>query len=611
MKNTFLSALLLSAAFSPALAQEGRVGSRPVEPAGQQLPDHRAANVRVDGAVVEPLKLPPDASALTVPAGYQVSVFAQDLGNARMLAVADDGTVYLTRRDEGDVQMLRDTNNDGRADFVKTVARRPGMHGIAIDGRTVFLVTQRDVYTAPIAADGSFGALTRIIDDLPDAGQHPNRTIAVGPDGMLYISVGSTCNACNETSPESATIVRASKDGKSRTIHASGLRNTIGFDWHPRTGQLWGLDHGIDWLGDQQQIEELNRIDPGKQYGWPYIYGMGGHNPQDEPPGKLTMADWDRMSERAILGTDAHSAPMQMAFYRGADFPASEQGNAFAAFRGSWNRSDPSGYDIRRVRFDEAGNPTAIEPFVTGYLSKTQGGGWGRRGRLAGLAVARDGALLFSDDENGVIYRVAFEGSEAPGAALPRFKLATPMPLEPRPKGSALALAREETRTAGKLAASSPSFRANAPIPQRYSAYYEGISPPLAWSGLPSGAQSVAILMEDPDAAVGNPFVHWVAWNIPAAIAALPESVPTIPQVPDLGNLRQGRNTRGSTGYFGPRPPVGDKPHRYRFQFFALDTMLNILPGSDRETLLRAMTGHVLAKGELVGTYGQAAPPPK
>ncbi len=608
-RSVLLASVVLPVA---AMAQEmpGRVGSRSVEPAGQALPDHKAANVRVEGAIVEPLKLPPDVSALKAPPGYKVSIFAQGLGNARMLAVADDGTVYLTRRTEGDVLMLRDTNGDGRAEAPVTVARRAGMHGIAIDGRTVYLVTQIDVYSAPILPDGRFGVLTRIIDDLPDTGQHPNRTIAVGGDGMLYISVGSTCNACAERSPESAAILRASKDGKSRTIYASGLRNTIGFGWHPRTGQLWGLDHGIDWLGDEQQPEELNKIDQGKGYGWPYIYAQGGHNPQDDPPGELTMADWDAMNERSVLGTDAHAAPMQMAFYKGAMFPAAEQGNAFAAFRGSWNRSDPSGYDVRRVRFDAAGNPVAIEPFVTGFLTRTQGGGIGHRGRLAGLAVAQDGALLFTDDENGVIYRVSYEGPDRAGSNLAGV-MPGPMPLEPRPKGETLAMARDETQGRGSLRVGSPRFATRAAIPAEHSAWYQDVSPPLSWSGAPAGTKSFALLMEDPDAKMGKPFVHWVAWNIPATVMKFDEALPTFPQVPQLGKMRQGRNTRGSIGYYGPRPPVGDRPHRYHFQIFALDTLLEIKPGSDRETLIAAMAGHVLAKGETVGLYGQATPPVK
>ena len=137
------------------------------------------------------------------------------------------------------------------------------------------------------------------------------------------------------------------------------------------------------------------------------------------------------------------------------------------------------------------------------------------------------------------------------------------------------------------------------------------VSPALSWTSVPAGTRTLALLMEDPDASSAKPFVHWVAWNIAPDLAALPEAVPTTPQVPDLMNLRQGRNTRGSTGYYGPRPPVGDPPHHYHFQLFALDTSLNLVPGSSREELLAAMGGHVLAKGDLMGTFAQENPPPQ
>ena len=198
----------------------------------------------------------------------------------------------------------------------------------------VYLATVNDVYVADVKPDGTFGELQRIINDLPDGGQHPNRTLGIGPDGMLYISAGSTCNACAETSPESATILRASKDGKSRTIFAKGLRNTIGFDWQPGSGALYGMDHGIDWLGDQEQVEELNKIDQGKQYGWPYIYGKSQFNPQDDPPNGITLEQWAKQSTEPQLGYTAHSAPMQMAFYDGNAFPSEYSGDAFIAMRG-------------------------------------------------------------------------------------------------------------------------------------------------------------------------------------------------------------------------------------------------------------------------------------
>ena len=181
----------------------------------------RAASVEVVGHVVKPEQLSPTSvqpQAFKLPAGFSVNVFAEGLGKPRMLEVADDGSVYVTRREPGDVVVLRDTNSDGRSDDIRTAVRRPMLHGIAIDGRRVYLVSVNDVFTADIISDGTFGNVTRIVDDLPEGGQHPNRTIRLGPDKHLYVSVsvGSTCNACDETSPENATLLRISPDGKSR-----------------------------------------------------------------------------------------------------------------------------------------------------------------------------------------------------------------------------------------------------------------------------------------------------------------------------------------------------------------------------------------------------------
>jgi len=163
----------------------------------------------------------------------------------------------------------------------------------------------------------------------------------------------------------------------------------------------------------------------------------------------------------------------------------------------------------------------------------------------------------------------------------------------------ALAAARSETRATATIAVTSPAFAAGAAIPLRHSAYGDGVSPALRWSGLPAGTRSLALMMEDPDATSARPFVHWLAWNIDPAAGSLPEGV-----APDASGLVQGRNNRRSNGYFGPRPP-GSRPHHYHFQLFALDAPLNLPAGADREALLAAMNGHVLAQGDLVGLFGK------
>jgi Raf kinase inhibitor-like YbhB/YbcL family protein len=576
-------------------------------PAHSQQGD--GTRVAIAAAIVKPDKVaatPERIAALKVPPGFKITAFATGLKNIRIIAVAPDGTIYVSRRDQGDVLMLRDGDGDGRADGPPvTVASRAGAHGLAVRDGKLYLATVKEVFEADIQRDGTLSALRMIIGDLPDAGQHPNRTLAFGPDGMLYISAGSTCNDCNENNPENATLLRATADGKQRTIFATGLRNTIGFDWQPRTGELWGMDHGIDFLGDDEQPEELNKIELGKQYGWPHVYGAGAIYPQSTPVGDITKQEWKAHSEPMVLGYTAHAAPMQLLFYRGAGFPAEYQGDAFVTLRGSWNRSTPSGYEIVRVRFAD-GQPTSIEPFVSGFLTD---GGKTHIARLVGLAMARDGALLMADDANGVLYRVAYMGTGKATAVLPAPPAGPMQQQTQRGNNVPLALVRPESRSSASLAVQSTAFRPDQLMAQKYSEYADGVSPPLSWQAV-AGARSYAIIMEDPDAP-NRPFVHWLAWNIPAAVTSLPEGLQEQPRLTEPEGVLQGRTTRGSTGYYGPRPPVGDAPHHYHVQVFALDTMLPLGFGADRDQLLKALQGHVLAKGALVGRYAQQQQPPK
>ena len=332
-------------------------------------PPEYTSDVSISTHILQPAQLPaPDLGTLKVPAGFKITRFAQDLGNVRVLAVAPDGTVYATRRDEGDVLMLKDPGNGGPAAPAVRVASRSGIHGIALHRGQAYLATVHEIFRAPIQPDGRFGALEMLIHDLPDAGQHNTRTVQIGPDEMMYISVGSTCNECAEANPEAATILRAPLDGKRRAVFASGLRDTIGWAWHPDTGELWGMDHGIDWWGDEVPPEELNHIEKGKRYGWPYFFADNKENPRLHPPGGLLRSEWRANSVPMVMGYTPHAAPMQMSFYTGNQFPASYRGDAFISFHGSWNRKPSSGYEVVRIRFKD-GQPTAFEPFVTGFLT--------------------------------------------------------------------------------------------------------------------------------------------------------------------------------------------------------------------------------------------------
>ena len=562
-----------------------------------------ASDVTIQGSILEPEKLviQDDAkltSLIKAPDGFKVDVFARDLINPRMLAVSPKGIVYATRRTVGDVIMLKDENGDGKADAAVTVASRPNMHGIAFDGDKVFLITIHDVYTADVNDDGTFGPLTRIINDLPDAGQHANRTIKIGPDGMLYISVGSTCNECQEDNPENATLLRASKDGKTRAIFASGLRNTIGFDWEPTTGALYGIDHGIDWLGDEVQVEEVNRIEQGKKYGWPYVYGMSGINPHINPPEGVTLEDWAKQSTEPVLGYTAHSAPMQVAFYGGDAFPDDYKGDAFIAMRGSWNRRPPSGYEVVRVNF-ENGKPVGFEKFLEGFLLRQENGKYGYLGRLTGITVGKDGSLFVADDSNGVVYKVSYKGATTSQsddtAAIPN--------VVPEVPASKIAIDLVEPTSANEIAVEA-AFEKDGPIPLQYVADGDNASPAIEWSNAPEGTKSFVLIADDPDAQKPKPCTHWLAYDIPASTTKLREGIPGTPVLQEPKGAKQGANSMGSIGYTGPKPPVGDPAHHYHFQVFALDVETLVLePGAKRDAVLKAMEGHVLAEGEIVGTF--------
>lgn len=363
---------------------------------------------------------------LRVPDGFEASIFARGLKAPRMMEVGRDGTVYVTSRDAGEVTALRDADGDGRAEQVRIFASGvPGVHGIDIDGGTMYLASSTTIWSTPLDAF----APRVLVDGLPDGGQHPNRMVRIGPDGFMYVSIGSSCNDCAEENQlERATLVRYSLDGRQREFVANGLRNTIGYDWSLVTGELWGMDHGSDWRGDAVPPEELNRIAAGNHYGWPICYAEAEVDPatQARPeqvalkPGQampsrqpLTREQFCAQTLPSVLTTTPHSAPMAMRFYDGHQFPPKYRDDAFVAMRGSWNRANTRGYNVMRVVFTPDGQPRTIEHFMTGL----RGGDSEVYGRPVGIAIAADGSLLVSDDTVGNVYRIAWRGAVTPGTA--------------------------------------------------------------------------------------------------------------------------------------------------------------------------------------------------
>ena len=536
-----------------------------------------------------PLEVTPQRlENLQIPDGFTLTKFAE-IQNPRVIRVnPKNGDVYVSQREPGTISLLRDTDGDGRADVQRVVFTRKQAHGIAIKGDEMFIMTIRELYKAPIKSDGTLGKPKLIANDFPDAGQHPNRTLDFGPDGKLYISVGSTTNAANERNEENATIIQADANGKNRRVFASGLRNTIGFDWHPTTKRFYGWDHGIDTLGDDEAKEEINEIQYGKRYGWPFVYEDGKLISHPLPPAAFTREDWRDMTTFPRLMHTAHSAGLQWQFYDGSQFPAEYKGDAFVTLRGSWNRNPPSGYQLARIKFDEAGNPTAVEPFISGFLLEDPAPDvkWGNFARLVGLAQTRDGALLMGDDTNNTIYRVAYGAKNTP-----------------RPSVAALdaRLLSSQILDAPKtIAVTSNVFKEGGTIPVDYTAYGNNLSPDLHWTNLPAGTQSVVVIMEDPIARAPKPAVHWLVANIAPDAAGLPLNVQ--PNSKPKGG-QMGGNILGEMAYFGPKPPADGLDHEYHFQVFALKKKLDLPMGYNRVALLDAMAGNVLARGELVGKF--------
>jgi glucose/arabinose dehydrogenase len=331
-------------------------------------------------------------NTLRVPPGFRISVFAQRVEGVRNLALGPDGVVYAAQQYEGQIVKLPDANHDGHADTMIVVARGlRGPYGLAFRGDTMYVAEE----TAIKRFDPGAAAPVTLVRRLPSGG-HSTRTIAFGPDDKMYVSVGSSCNLCDEGDSLRAAVIRFNLDGSGGRVIAKGLRNSVGLAFHPTTGELWATNNDRDNLGDDVPPERINIIKEGRFYGWPQCYLPGTRNPE------YGNADCSTVEPPAIT-FQAHSAPLGLAFYTGKVFPAEYQGDAFAAFHGSWNRSIPTGAKVVRVRVVN-GKPVGVQDFITGW-QRPNGSRWGRP---VAVMTAADGTLLVSDDMGNKIWRVSY-----------------------------------------------------------------------------------------------------------------------------------------------------------------------------------------------------------
>ena len=340
--------------------------------------------------------------AIRLPDGFTISVFAANVPGARSLARGDKGTIFVGSRSQGNVYALVDADGDHKAETLHLLASGLNMpNGVAFRDGALFVaeidrVHRFDGIEGRLASPPQPVTLPKIF---PDKRSHGWKFIAFGPDGLLYVPVGAPCNICSSEDETFASITRMKPDGTGWEVFAHGVRNTVGFDWHPVTGELWFTDNGRDNLGDDVPPDELNRAPrKGMHFGYPWCHGGDIVDPEIGEGRRCA----DYVPPARALGP--HVAALGMRFYNGTAFPETYRGRIFIAEHGSWNRTTPIGYRITTVTLakDEA---VDYEVFAEGWLDSKSGEPWGRP---VDLLVMPDGSLLVSDDYGDAVYRIAW-----------------------------------------------------------------------------------------------------------------------------------------------------------------------------------------------------------
>ncbi|WP_017296897.1 PQQ-dependent sugar dehydrogenase [Nodosilinea nodulosa] len=365
----------------------------------------------------------PSQPTLAVPPGFKVNVFAEGLDAPRWLALTPEGDVLVTETRQNRIRRLRDSDGNGVADQMSTFADAGNglkiPFGMAFSDSAFFLGNTDAVLRFPYkAGQGALTGVGQAIAQLPGNGyrQHWTRNVAIAPDqSKLYVSIGSQSNADEEPLPR-ASVQVMNLDGSGQTTFASGLRNPVGLDFNPVTADLYATVNERDGLGDDLVPDYFTRIQSGEFFGWPYAYlspdrldprQLQGNSQSDPSGSRSKKPDLAAQTQTPDVLFQAHSAALGLRFYTGDSFPEKYRNGAFVAFRGSWNRSQGTGYKLVFIPFDAAGRPQGYyEDFLTGFLTDPSGPTtWGRP---VGLLVLPDGSLLFTEEANNRIYRVQF-----------------------------------------------------------------------------------------------------------------------------------------------------------------------------------------------------------
>jgi glucose/arabinose dehydrogenase len=347
-----------------------------------------------------------------LPPGFKIEVYADGLLSARQMALSPKGVLYVGSLGAGKVYAVVDSNKDGKADKVYTVAKGLNLpSGIAFRDGSLYIGAVSKIVRLPGIDDrlANPPAPQTVTEAFPKDEHHGWKFLGFGPDGKLYVPVGAPCNVCDETNPIYASITRISIDaagkGSAPEIYARGVRNTVGFDWHPRTHELWFTDNGRDMLGDDLPPDELNHAPKaGLHFGFPYCHGG------DVPDPKFGAGHPCSQYQPPAQKLGPHVASIGMRFYTGTMFPPEYRNQVFIAEHGSWNRSTAIGYRVTVVKLNSQGKAVSYQPFAEDWLS-----GGEVKGRPADVLVMPDGALLVSDDHAGVVYRITYAAPHKAG----------------------------------------------------------------------------------------------------------------------------------------------------------------------------------------------------
>ena len=344
-------------------------------------------------------------SQLSLDDGFNISIFAENLNAPRQMAEGKNGTIFVGERG-GQIVALRDTDNNGVADSKIIIANDLTYStGLSLykgdlyfsEISTIWKIENIEDWINKHSIDSQMPTKVLVVDNLPDDQWHGWKWLKHDQDGALYFNIGAPCNICLSDNPQFASILKY-KDGIIDYV-AKGVRNSVGFDFHPMNNKLFFTDNGRDWLGDDSPSCELNRVDfEGQFFGYPFKHAS---NVMDPEFGKVNTG-YDFVDP--ILELGAHVAPTGVAFYTGSMFPSQMKNNLFIALHGSWNRSRKVGYKVIRVSFDKNGNVEESNDFISGWLKDES-----VFGRPSAPFVLSDGSMLLSDDKANVIYRITYE----------------------------------------------------------------------------------------------------------------------------------------------------------------------------------------------------------